>query len=332
VLGFLRHRWFLLSLAAVLLIGIAGGRRLEFVADAWLLRYVVVAGVLFLMALPLQATAVWRVLRFPAATLLAVAINFGFVPLFAWWLSWALGGELAPGLLVAATTPCTLASAAVWTRRAGGNDAAALLVTLITNASCFLVTPLWLGLMIGKQVQIDMLDMIQKLGLLVVLPMAVAQLLRLIRPVGEWATRGKSGLSVVAQCGILIMVFLGAIRTGIRLFDQEGPSIGVGQLLLMTAAVLGLHLTAFAVGFAIARWVKLAREDQIAVGFAGSQKTLMVGLQVAIESQVSILPMITYHVGQLLVDTLIADRLRRYGELLNAPAQKLANPAKGGGS
>ena len=33
-----------------------------------------------------------------------------------------------------------VASAAVWTRRAGGNDAVALIVTISTNLACFLLT------------------------------------------------------------------------------------------------------------------------------------------------------------------------------------------------
>ena len=37
------------------------------------------------------------------------------------------------------------------------------------------------------------------------------------------------------------------------------------------------------------------------------------GLQAAIECNLSILPMITYHVLQLIVDTLIADRWRKQG-------------------
>jgi sodium/bile acid cotransporter 7 len=36
----------------------------------------------------------------------------------------------------------------------------------------------------------------------------------------------------------------------------------------------------------------------------------MVGLEIAIASGLSILPMITFHAGQLFIDTLIADRLR----------------------
>ena len=49
-----------------------------------------------------------------------------------------------------------------------------------------------------------------------------------------------------------------------------------------------------------------------AVGFAGSQKTLMVGLTLAIEyfPQAPILPVVAYHVCQLLVDTLVADWLK----------------------
>ena len=54
----------------------------------------------------------------------------------------------------------------------------------------------------------------------------------------------------------------------------------------------------------------LNRADQISVGFAGSQKTLMVGLQVAIDLGINVIPMVAYHISQLLIDTLVADRLR----------------------
>ena len=45
------------------------------------------------------------------------------------------------------------------------------------------------------------------------------------------------------------------------------------------------------------------------MAFAGSQKTLMVGLMVAITLETTILPMVAYQVLQLVVDTLVADRL-----------------------
>ncbi len=315
---FFIQRWFLLALVAALLIGIGFSSPLAPLADARLLRNMIVATVLFVMALPLQAGAMWRAMRRPAAPLLAVGMNLGLLPLFAWAVSLLLNREMADGLLVAAATPCTLASASVWTRRAGGNDATSMLVTVITNLSCFLVTPLWLALLIGQRAdssQIDLWPMAQKLGLLVVLPITAAQILRRFGAVGQWASDNKTPLGVVAQSGILGMILIGAVRTGRTLSSDAGQaSVTALDWLVMIAAVLTVHLTILAVAHLLAAACGFSREDRIAVGFAGSQKTLMVGLQVAIDSGILILPMVAYHIGQLLVDTVIADRLRAAGD------------------
>jgi len=79
----------------------------------------------------------------------------------------------------------------------------------------------------------------------------------------------------------------------------------------MLIAVCTVHTVMLIVGVWLARLLRFSREDQIAVAFAGSQKTLMVGLLMAMSLKVSILPMVTYHVMQLLIDTLIADYFRR---------------------
>jgi solute carrier family 10 (sodium/bile acid cotransporter), member 7 len=315
---FVIQRWFLILLATVLAAGIAQWGELMPLAEAAWLRNGVVATVLFLMALPLPAETTWRALRRPVAPLLGVAVNFGLLPLAAWGISFALRADTAAGLLVAAATPCTLASAAVWTRRAGGNDAAALLVTVLTNAFCFVITPLWLTLTLGTRVQgisIDAGKMVNDLALLVVLPMAAGQLVRLYRPLGSWATRRGRLLSVAAQCGILTMVLIGAIKTGQMLHEQPAETAFAwwdwGE---MIAATLGLHLGMLTAGVWLAAACRLPRGDRIAVGISGSQKTLMVGLQVALAAHIIILPMVVYHVGQLIVDTIIADRWRRAGE------------------
>lgn len=303
-----------MALALVLFLGIVLSSRLAILSELPGIRYAIVATVLFLMALPVDARAMWQVLRRPWAPLLATVINFGLLPLFAWVISLGLHPELGLGLLIAATTPCTLASAAVWTRRAGGNDSVAILVTLITNALCFLITPAWLMLMIQKDSSIPVGDLVWKLGLLVVLPMTLAQLIRLRGPVAVWATRRKIPLGVIAQCGILSMIFLGSIKTGQILIDADREAIGLADYALMLVAVLGVHLVMLFLGLAIARLLCFPRADQIAVGISGSQKTLMVGLNNGMELGITILPMVIYHVGQLVLDTLIADRLRKTGD------------------
>ena len=81
-------------------------------------------------------------------------------------------------------------------------------------------------------------------------------------------------------------------------------------------AVTVIHILMFFVAIQLAKWFQLPRVDQIAVGFSGSQKTLMVGLSTSINLGVSIIPIIAYHSIQLIVDTLFADRFRKQTELL----------------
>jgi sodium/bile acid cotransporter 7 len=345
MIRFFQQRWFLILLAVTLMIGFGGGARLGPIVDWKWLRDADVAAVLFLMALPLEASAIYRVIRRPLAPLLAVLVTFGLLPIIAWGVSFLLTGGQGPGLLIAAATPCTVASAAVWTRRAGGNDAVATMVTVVTNGLCFLVTPLWLWVFLGQGVQSEELEFktaVWQLGRLVVVPMIVGQLARLIPWVARVSTRHRVLLGILAQCGILYMVLVGSVQTS-RQFDRSAnmlrpvavadpatsanaalsssrlnaastitspnASPGVVDFLLMLGGVSLVHTSALWLGLRLARWCGLAREDQIAVGFSGSQKTLMIGLKVAMDYQISILPMVTFHVAQLLIDTVIADRM-----------------------
>tara|TARA_B100000809_G_C14931303_1_gene457021 strand:+ start:337 stop:762 length:426 start_codon:yes stop_codon:yes gene_type:complete len=117
---------------------------LKALAELGTIRNVVLACVLFVMSLPLKFQKIASSIRRPGPVLLAASITYGLVPLFAWCLVPLLQEELGIGLLVVAATPSNLASAAVWTRRAGGNDVVAMLISVVTNLSCFLVTPVWL--------------------------------------------------------------------------------------------------------------------------------------------------------------------------------------------
>jgi sodium/bile acid cotransporter 7 len=313
----LRHQWFLLVLVLVLVTGYLAATPLEPFSRAKWLQQVIVACTLFLMSLPLGLTAMAKAVRNPLPALLAVAMNALVAPLTAWGLAAPLAllsPEMATGLLLVGPIPTTLASAAVWTRRAGGNDAVALIVTILTNLGCFIVMPFWLLVTTRQDVDMDFAGMAFDLLKLVVLPIAAAQLLRAYRPVGQWATQQKSSLGVLAQFGILSMVGISAVHAGLKLDSDPWKLFGLDKA-AMTLCVIAMHLAVLAAGFWTARSLRQAREDAIAVGFAGSQKTLMIGLHVATTYfqglVLVILPIIVYHVSQLLADTLIADALRR---------------------
>lgn len=311
MLDYLRHRWFLVSLVSILLLGMAWPHALEPVV-AWLSGDAIVASVTFAMALALERKSLWSALRRPAATWLAVLLNSGLAPPLGWLASRFLPSELAQGVIVACVAPCTLASAAVWTRRAGGHDAVAFLVTMITNLTCFVVVPLWLKLLVGVDADIDYGSVILGLVILVVAPIIVGQLLRLNRSIADWATRRKHLLGILAQAGILAMVLIGAVSCGLKLEAISGDSLlSTRNILLMLLAVFAVHVALLAIGFLAGRLLQISHGDTIAVAFAGSQKTLMVGAFLASAvGPLAILPMVAYHAVQLFVDTLVADWLQ----------------------
>jgi sodium/bile acid cotransporter 7 len=309
---FFVQRWFLLALVAVLVGGIFWPATIrpivQLLPDDW-----IVAAVTFIMALPLETAAFWGALRRPGPAWLASAINSGAAPLVGWLASHAVASELATGVILAATVPCTLATAAVWTRRAGGNDAVAFLVTMITNLACFLVVPAWLWLLIGVRANIDFTQIVVGLILVVVLPIIAAQVLRQWQRIGNWATRHKHSLSGVAQVGVLWIVGVGAVICGERLATEEGSAgLAVTDILVMIVAVASVHGALLLLGFRISGSLNFNRADAIAVAFSGSQKTLMVGAFLALAvGPLAILPMVAYHAAQLIIDTLVADRWRR---------------------
>jgi sodium/bile acid cotransporter 7 len=309
--SFFIRRWFLLTLAGLLIVGGVASPWLDPIAQIKWLRDGLVAAVLFVMALPLEARQIGEAIRRPGPSLVATLLNSVLAPLLGWLLSPALHPTLGLGLIVAASTPCTLASASVWTRRAGGNDAVSMVVTVLTNLACFVVTPFWLFALTGRSAQNNSMNLVGKLAALVVLPMVLAQLVRLAPTVARWSVRHKTPLGLIAQAGVLWMVFIGAIQMGQSLRTTTGSSL-IGQLPLMIGVVLAVHVVVLFCGIVVARILRFSPENQIAVGLAGSQKTLMVGLQVSLELDVSVLPMITYHVGQLLIDTLVVDRWREH--------------------
>lgn len=311
---FVKHQWFLLLLVLALALGFWWPTPFSSVAHSTLIRNVIVASMLFVMALPLETSVVFQTIRRPGAAFFSSLINMGILPLIAWAMSFGLSGDLAIGFIVTSAVPCTLASAAVWARRAGGNDAVALMVTLLTNVTCFVLTPLWIVLMTAQSTSLRLPEMVTKLALLVVLPLAVAQLARQAEVVAAIAARRKQILSTLAQVGMLCMVLIGAVNAQESLAGISATELPtVRDFFVLLILVVGLHGIGLVVGIWGSRWLGFDRADAIAIALAGSQKTLMVGLYITINyfDGLVLIPMVIYHIAQLLIDTILADFWRR---------------------
>jgi predicted Na+-dependent transporter len=113
---------------------------------------------------------------------------------------------------------------------------------------------------------------------------------------------------------VLAVIVKAAVGVGDQFARSEAPP-AAGLLLATLGLCLGIHLAAWTAGFWSSGWLRFGRPVGIAVGFSCSQKTLPVALVVyayfAEDHPLAVFPLAFYHFGQLLVDTLIADRLSR---------------------
>jgi sodium/bile acid cotransporter 7 len=332
MLSKLIQHWFLVALGVCFTVGYVGADQLQPVTELPYLRSGIVFVVMWMMGVTLQAGTIRRSFTRPLPALLAIAINIAIVPLLCLPTMWLLSGKLFGGLFVASIVPCTLASASVWTRKANGDDSIAMMTTVVTNLACVVVVPVGILLVLSQSTSIDVADQVQKLSLIVVLPMLIAQAMRGLGW-DAWADRNKLRIAFFSQLGILSMVVFGAVASAKVLHVAAGsapPPTTSGllnregvQLAILILAAAAIHTAALGFGIVAARLIRLDRARQIAIGIAGSQKTLMIGLQIAIDCGVSVIPMLIYHLSQLVIDTLIADRWKR-GEAGNASNPNVA--------
>jgi sodium/bile acid cotransporter 7 len=310
--SFLAKRWFLLLLLGGLAAAGLWPGLLRPVADLVRPR-AVVALALFLMAWGLDSHSLRQAILRPLPALWALAISYGAVPVLALAAGrLMLADELRVGLMITASVPCTLASAVLWTRMAGGNEATALLVTLLTTGTSWLLTPPWLVFGTGVPVEVNAAELMRELLLFLVVPVSLGQLSRAFPPLARAVTRYRPVIGFVAQ----LLVFGVILKAAVGVRDALGQSAGLATAELMASVVVavGTHLAALTLGLWTSRGLRLDHPNQIAVAIAGSQKTLPVALLLfegyfRERYPLAVVPLVAYHVGQLIVDTFIADAL-----------------------
>ena len=231
------------------------------------------------------------------------------MPLLGWLAGrWLLDPEIRVGLFMSSSVPCTLASAVLWTRLGRGNEATALLAVLATTCLSWLITPAWLRLTTGTDVDLDIPAIMLELLKVLVLPVALAFVFRGSKPVARLMDRWRSPMSGVARLLVLVIILRAAVELAAQIQARE---LGLGFVLGPAAVSIGVHLSALTFGFWTSRALGMNRPNQIAVAISGSQKTLPVALYL-FESHfhqfpLAVIPMLAYHVGQLVVDTFIAE-------------------------
>ena len=113
-----------------------------------------------------------------------LASTYLLAPLLAYCLSQVFAPandeNFLPAMMIMAAQAGSLASAIALTLMAGGNRELALICTLISNGLTVLLTPFVLELSIGTKVNFPIADMIARMTMVILLPVAMGQLLRSI--------------------------------------------------------------------------------------------------------------------------------------------------------
>jgi sodium/bile acid cotransporter 7 len=309
MLVFLLRRWFLFVLAAGLSMAILRPEWLLPIANRLPLRLIVAAS-LFLTSCNLEGRRLALSLTRPCCVLFSLMISFVGLPALALLIGPLLPlDDLRIGLFIIACVPCTLSAAVLWTRHAGGDEALALVVVVLTNVLGWLVTPLWLAAAGAGEVSLEAGHMMRALVIVGVVPVIVGQSLRLFPGAAAFADRHRTMNGTIARVLIAIVLVCAAAAGAVQANRLSG-----GLVLATAAACLGVHLVGVCLGVVGGILMGLAHAERIAVAFAGSQKTLPIGLFLfetyyRADYPLAVLPLLLYHAGQLLADTIIADTL-----------------------
>lgn len=319
-MAFLSRNWFVLSLPLTVVLafllpeaGASGGWfRSELTTKAGVALIFLLQGLTLPSAALRKGVSQWRL------HLLVQSFTFGFFPLLGILLDRALGRFLPPdlalGFLYLCVLPSTVSTSVVLTGLAGGNTVGAIFNAVLSNVLGVFVTPLWIAWLMQKGGTPQPLGpVILEIVLLLLLPLAVGQLLRI--PFAKAADTRKKLLGNLASGTILFIVFAAFCNSvKSRLWSQHGA----GVTLLAAAGVLLVFAIAMAAVELAARVLRLDTPDRIAASFCAPQKTLASGVPMAKilfgthpGLGLILLPILLYHPLQLVVCGILADRWGR---------------------
>jgi predicted Na+-dependent transporter len=323
VLKDIRKRWFLIGLV----IACETGYCTHWLGP-WFPRHWT-AGLVFLIMGFVGLTADFEALALAAlnwkANVISLGMTYGAAPILAGLAGYALFGpdhELFKGLVLVGSTASTISSAIVYTRMAGGNHALSIVISNLSSVLSVVLTPALVGILLqGVDVQVPVMEMVVTLAICVLLPVAGAQVLSRACPKTTLLWRPTAAL--LSQIGILVVIFSTVCKTFYRAdpaFRPEADPAFLTELLKagpwLALASLAIYVFLSRASYGVARRAGLSAPDSVAVSYASAQKTLAATVVLAENyfTPLAALPMIIYHVVQLLYGTYDGERLRRHVE------------------
>jgi sodium/bile acid cotransporter 7 len=277
-----------------------------------IVAYGAVSGLFFLYGARLSLQAVWAGLAHWRLQGLVFASTFLLFPVVGLIVAqvarpW-LPRDLISGLLFLSFLPSTVQSSIAFTSIARGNVPAALCSASLSNVLGVVLTPALASLAFPGRHGLS-LGSLEDISLQLLLPFALGQAARPF--IGAWLRR-HSKLTMVFDRGSILVIVYSAF--------SEGTATGVWRLVSAAnlGVVLGFALAMLGAGILVTTFVSrrlgFSTEDEIAIVFCGSKKSMASGLPMANilfpghAVGLVVLPLMIFHQAQLFVCAALARR------------------------
>jgi sodium/bile acid cotransporter 7 len=243
-----------------------------------------------------------------------VAWCFGAMALAGWGASIVAGEFLPPvvalGFLYLGTLPSTVQSATAYCSIAGGNVASSVVAAALLNILGVFVTAPLFSLMVGSAgVGFDASGLV-KVGLVLLLPFVIGQVAQ--HRFGRWVRDNRTLTGWADRTCIAIAVYVafsGAVEQGV--WTMIDPL----SWLKLVGVVIGILVFAFGGAWLLGGLTGQRPGDRISLLFSGGQKSIAMGAPLAAVlfppamAGIVLLPMLTYHLLQLVLSAPLAARL-----------------------
>lgn len=217
---------------------------------------------------------------------------------------------LALGFLFLGILPSTVQSATAASSLAGGNVAASVVAAALLNLSGVALSPLLFALLAGAEGEIHGEAVLRIVSILLV-PFVAGQFVqRWLRP---WVLAHRGLATFMDRTAIAIAVYVAfsaAVVAGIwSLLDAR-------EIGLVLAAVAALLALSFGGAWTLGGLLKLTHPDRVTLLFSGAQKSIAVGAPLAATlfppaiAGMVLVPILVYHMAQLILSAWIAPALR----------------------
>ncbi|RSY85451.1 bile acid:sodium symporter [Sphingomonas koreensis] len=266
----------------------------------------------------------WRLqgLVFATTFLVFPLVGLGMVALAGGYLD----SGLATGLMFLCLLPSTVQSSIAFTSIARGNVPAAICSASVSNLAGVVITPLLATMLLSAHSGGMSLGAVRDIALQILLPFVVGQFARPF--IGNWLSRRKT-LTMVFDRGSILLVVYSAFSAGVvaGIWSKVTPQ-SLTLVIVLDLVILGIVLVFTT---AASRLLRFPVEDEIAIVFCGSKKSMASGLPMANiifpASTVGliVLPLMLFHQMQLMVCAALA---RRYGQRPEEAAPPVAVEAR----